>query len=146
MDVMTAMMTRHSRQTLSGPAPSDAESCYVLSGAAAAPDHGGLRPWRWILPRDGDRETLGACLAGEVVPERREQHARKLLRAPLVAALVFSPNVDHKVPEWEQLAAASSMTYAMQLLLHARAYGSIWRSGRLFDSRFHRHRSLLSSS
>ncbi|WP_409471676.1 nitroreductase family protein [Streptomyces sp. HC307] len=131
---MTAILTRRSRQTLSGPAPSDEEFCYLLSGAAAAPDHGGLRPWRWILLRDRDRETLGACLAGEVVPERQEQVARKLLRAPLVAVLVFSPNVDHKVPEWEQLAAASSMMYAMQLLLHARDYGSIWRSGRLCES------------
>lgn len=134
MDVMTAILTRRSRQSLREPAPSGAEFCYLLSGAAEAPDHGRLWPWRWILLREGDRETFGASLAGEVAPERQEQVAHKFLRAPLVAALVFSPNVSHKVQEWEQLAAASSMMYAMQLLLHARGYGSTWHTGRLCES------------
>lgn len=134
MDVMTAILTRRSRQTLSEPAPSDAEFRYLLSGAATAPDHGSLRPWRWVLLRDTDRQSLGSCLAGEAPPDRQQQITRKLMRAPLVAALVFTPTEGHKVPEWEQLAAASSMMYAMQLLLHARSYGSIWRTGRLCES------------
>ncbi|MFF1508341.1 nitroreductase family protein [Streptomyces sp. NPDC058326] len=134
MDVMTAVLTRRSRHVLREPAPGDAEFAYLLGGAAAAPDHGNIRPWRWILLRGEDREALGASLASEVPPEQRDRVAGKTLRAPLMAALVFRPAVGHKVPEWEQMAAASSVAYGLMLLLHARGYGSIWRTGRLCES------------
>lgn len=100
MDVMTAVLTRRSRQTLNEPAPGDAEFAYLLGGAAAAPDHGSLRPWRWILLRGEDRKTLGESLASEAPPEQRDRIAGKALRAPLMAALVFRPVAGHKVPEW----------------------------------------------
>ncbi|MGW2560943.1 nitroreductase family protein [Streptomyces sp. NPDC001514] len=135
MDVMTAVLTRRSRHVLHEPAPCDAEFTYLLNGAAAAPDHGSLRPWRWILLRDEDREALGACLASEAPPESQEHIAQKMLRAPLMATLVFCPTLGHKVAEWEQMAAVSSMAYGLMLLLHARGYGSIWRTGRLCESR-----------
>ncbi|MFC8224063.1 nitroreductase family protein [Streptomyces sp. NPDC057362] len=131
---MTAVLTRRSKHILHEPAPCDAEFTYLLNGAAAAPDHGSLRPWRWILLRGKDREALGTCLAAEAPPEQQERIARNMLRAPLKAGLVFSPTLGHKVPEWEQLAAASSMAYGLMLLLHSRGYGSIWRTGQLCRS------------
>ncbi|MEU7600588.1 nitroreductase family protein [Streptomyces sp. NPDC041003] len=131
---MTAVLTRRSRHLLHEPAPCDAEFAYLLGGAAAAPDHGGIRPWRWVLLRGEDREALGACLASEAEPEQRDRIARKALRAPLMAALVFCPSAGHKIPEWEQMAAASSMAYGLMLLMHSRGYGSIWRTGRLCES------------
>ncbi len=135
MDVMTAVLTRRSKHVLHDPAPCDTEFTYLLRGAAAAPDHGNLRPWRWILLRGKDREALGACLSAEAPPEHQERIARKVLRAPLKAGLVFCPTLGHKVPEWEQMAAASSMTYGLMLLLHSRGYGSIWRTGEMCRSR-----------
>ncbi|MEU1804051.1 nitroreductase family protein [Streptomyces sp. NPDC019937] len=131
---MTAILTRRSIHTLSGPAPSDQEFAYLLRGAAAAPDHGRLRPWRWILLRDADLEAVGACLAAEAEPEERATVERKFMRAPLKAVLVFSPAAEHRVPEWEQLASASNVAYGLMLLLHARGFGSIWRTGRLCQS------------
>lgn len=135
MDVMTAILTRRSEQHLAVPAPSDAEFTYLLQGAVTAPDHGKLRPWRWVLLREDDRETLGSCLAAETDDLPAEQVRAKLLRAPLVAALVLSPRVGHRIPEWEQLAAASCVTHSLMLLLHSRSYGSIWRTGRLTRSK-----------
>ncbi|MCQ4081695.1 nitroreductase [Streptomyces sp. RB6PN25] len=135
---MTAILTRRSEQMLSEPAPGDAEFTYLLQGASTAPDHGNLRPWRWVLLRDGDRDVLGSCLAAEVEAETEkisgEVVKAKVLRAPLVAALVFAPRPGHRIPEWEQLAATSCMVHALMLLLHARGYGSIWRTGRLCAS------------
>ncbi|WP_345044191.1 nitroreductase family protein [Streptomyces sannanensis] len=132
---MTVVLTRRSVQTLIELAPNDAEFAYLLGGAAAAPDHGSLRPWRWVPLRGTDRETLGARLATDVPPEQQEQIVRKVLRAPLMAALVFASTPGHKIPEWKQLAAASFMAYGLMLLLHARGYGRIWRTGRLCESR-----------
>ncbi|BFU47373.1 nitroreductase [Krasilnikovia sp. MM14-A1004] len=135
MDVLTAVVTRRSRHALHEPAPSDAEFTELLKGAAAAPDHGKMRPWRWILVRGHERDTLGRHLAIGEPPEEQARTVQRMLRAPLVAALVFCPTENHKVPEWEQLAAASSVAYGLMLLLHSRGYGSIWRTGRLCTSR-----------
>ncbi|CAL9285695.1 nitroreductase family protein [Streptomyces sp. SudanB182_2057] len=129
MDVFTALLTRRSEHHLVDPAPGDEEFAYLLKVAATAPDHGLLRPWRWILLRGADREELGACFAAAAPEERRSQAAAKTRRAPLLASLVFAPARAHKVPEWEQLAATSAMTHSLMLLLHSRGYGSIWRTG-----------------
>ncbi|AJT70096.1 nitroreductase family protein [Streptomyces chattanoogensis] len=134
MDVTTAMLTRRSEQLLLDPAPDDNEFTYLLKVAAAAPDHGRLRPWRWVLVRGDDRDALGACFAEEAQEGRQAQVTSKVQRAPLLASLVFSPVQGHKVPEWEQLAATSGMAHALMLLLHARGFGSIWRTGTLVHS------------
>lgn len=135
MDVMTAMLTRRSQQVLDGPSPGDEEFTYLVQGASSAPDHGRLRPWRWVLLRGDDRDVLGRALAQDAKDEHTaRQVTAKLHRAPLTAALVFSPHAAHRVPEWEQLAATSCMAHSLMLLLHSRGYGSIWRTGRLARS------------
>ncbi|WP_432129432.1 nitroreductase family protein [Streptomyces sp. bgisy082] len=131
---MTAVFTRRSASSLSEPAPNDEEFRYLLQGAATAPDHGQLRPWRWILVRGEQQRVLADCLAAESPDAAPEQIRRSVLRAPLKAVLVFAPRTGHKVPEWEQLAAASAMTQNLMLLLHSRGYGSKWRTGRLCTS------------
>lgn len=141
MDVMTAVLTRRSQHQLVEPAPNDQEFAYLLRAAATAPDHGRLRPWRWILVRDEGRAALGRCFADECAgPEaRRAQMEAKTQKAPLLATLVFSPVPDDigrgsPVPEWEQLVATSAMASFLILLLHTRGFGSVWRTGRFTDS------------
>ncbi|GAA3199943.1 nitroreductase family protein [Dactylosporangium siamense] len=134
MDVLTAILTRRSERSLVEPAPSAGEFAELLAVAATAPDHGQLRPWRWILVRDADRDALGACFAAGAEAGRAAEAAAKAHRAPLLATLVFQPRAGHRVPEWEQLAATSLMNHAMMLLLHSRGYGSIWRTGAFADS------------
>lgn len=134
MDVMTAVLTRRSPSDLADPAPNDEEFRYLLQGAATAPDHGQLRPWRWILVRGDQQAVLAECLAADNPELPYGQILRSVVRAPLKAVLVFAPRTGHRIPEWEQLAAASAMTHSLMLLLHARRYGSKWRTGRLCTS------------
>jgi nitroreductase len=134
MDVLTAILSRRSEHRLTEPAPATEEFTELLAVAATAPDHGQLRPWRWILLRGAERDALGECFAAEASAERAADAAAKPLRAPLLATLIFQPRPGHKVPEWEQLAATSLMSHAMMLLLHSRGYGSIWRTGVHTDS------------
>jgi nitroreductase len=129
MNLETAIVTRRSVRQLAGPAPSNDEFAELLRMAAMAPDHGLLRPWRWILVRDRARLVLGESFVAEAPSERPDLIAAKALRAPLLATLVFQPQRRHKVPEWEQLAATCGMSHALMLLLHSRGYGSIWRTG-----------------
>jgi nitroreductase len=128
MDVWTAILTRRSERHLTDPAPSEDEFAELLAAAATAPDHGMLRPWRWILVRGAERYALGAAWAADT-DWTADLAAAKVLRAPLLATLVFQPLRGHRIPEWEQLAATSVMNHAMMLLLHDRGYGSIWRTG-----------------
>ncbi|MGY0057746.1 nitroreductase family protein [Streptomyces sp. LZ34] len=129
MDVVTAVLTRRSHRLLTVPAPSEEEFLYLLRVAATSPDHGHLRPWRWITIRGAARRRLGESFAGELPGRQRERSVQKALRAPLLATLVFCPRTGHRVPRWEQLAATSAMTQTLILLLHSRGFGSIWRTG-----------------
>jgi len=125
MHVRDAVMTRRSFPRLKGPAPTDAEFRELVQLAATAPDHGRLHPWRWVLLRDAARDELAHGLANDHDVERQ---LRRVRRAPLLASLVFAPR-DRAVPEWEQLAAAVTMTTTLILLLHEAGYGSMWRTG-----------------
>ncbi|MFE9882721.1 nitroreductase family protein [Streptomyces sp. NPDC005784] len=66
MDVMTAVLSRRSEGQLSEPAPSTDEFAYLLRAAATAPDHGKLRPWRWILVHGEARDALGHAFADDL--------------------------------------------------------------------------------
>lgn len=142
MDLATAIRTRRSEQHLIDPAPSDAEFIELLGCAALSPDHGRLRPWRWVLLRDDARAELGTRFGRDSDDASRAgRTAAKPLRAPLLATLVFSPQPAARVPQWEQLSAAVAVANAMMLLLHDRGYGSIWRTGA--HTRSHGARDLL---
>jgi nitroreductase len=135
MELETAVRTRRSEHRLLDPAPSDEEFTDLLGWAATAPDHGRLRPWRWILVRGESRAALGASFAsGATDAEAVRRETRKPLRAPLLATLVLVPRRSHRVPHWEQLAASSAMVNSLMLLLHGRGFGSIWRTGASVDS------------
>jgi len=132
MELLDAVRGRRSVARLTAPAPSDDEILDLLGDAAGAPDHGLLRPWRLISLRDDARSLLGAAFAAdlpEVDPQARERAAGKPLRAPLLLSIVLTPKENPKVPEWEQLAAVAAMVHNLGLLLHARGWGAIWRTG-----------------
>ncbi|GAB2787752.1 nitroreductase family protein [Streptomyces daliensis] len=134
MELTEAVLTRRSRKDLAEPAPDTAEFTALLQAAASAPDHGRLRPWRWVLLRGAQRSLLGAAFAAHAPAPARDRAAAKARRAPLLASVVFAPRRDTSVPEWEQLAATAGVVHSLELLLHDRGWGSIWRTGREVDS------------
>lgn len=130
MDVMKAVLSRRSETRLTGPAPDDEELLDLVQTASAAPDHGMIRPWRLVTLRGDARTALGDALAlTDDDPERSRKVAANPQRAPLLVSIIFRPRVPHKVPEWEQLAAVASMVQNLQLLLHSKGWGAIWRTG-----------------
>jgi nitroreductase len=50
MDTLAALNTRHSVAPpfLAGPGPDEAMLAQILAAGASAPDHGRLRPWRFM--------------------------------------------------------------------------------------------------
>ncbi len=140
MDALDCILTRRSSGRLSEPAPSGDELDILLAAAAAAPDHGLLRPWRFVVLRGHALERLGEVFAkaeearsaesGTPVAEEVLARTRgKPLRAPLIVALIASPKPSPKVPAWEQVASAAAAAQNLCLAAHALSYGSMWRTG-----------------
>jgi len=142
MDALTALTTRISPAALDAPGPSGDTLQKILEAAVAAPDHGRMRPWRFILIDGAAREKFGALLAEALV--RREPMApagkleaerKKALRAPLIVVVAASVQSNAKVPEVEQLVAVGAAAQNMLVAAYALGFGGFWRTGAIaYDS------------
>ncbi|HWX86482.1 MAG TPA: nitroreductase family protein [Xanthobacteraceae bacterium] len=98
-DALKLLATRRSFKAveLAGPAPAAAEIDTLLTIASRVPDHGKLTPWRFIVFEGEARRATGAAIAAafrvkypDAKPEHVEAELGRLLRAPLVIAMVTS--------------------------------------------------------
>lgn len=140
MDVLTAIKARRSISRLTEPAPSEAELTTILEAAACAPDHGELRPWRFVVLSGNAKEAFGTVLAAateadcrdqgrEAEPAKLAKDRSKLGRAPLVVIFACDYQSSEKIPREEQFAAVAAATQNACLAATALGYGSIWRTG-----------------
>lgn len=136
MDALTAITTRRSVGKVVEPGPDRDELEVLLGAAAAAPDHGLLKPWRVVVLRGAARERLGEAFAtahAQREPAADEAalagSAGKPLRAPVLVAVLYEPRPSVKVPAWEQLAATAAAVQNLLLAAHARGWGAMWRTG-----------------
>lgn len=118
------------------PAPDAAALDLAVSAALCAPDHGGLRPWRFVFIAGEARHDFGDLLAASLArrapstpPERLELERAKPLRAPLLVAAGAALRHDRPgVPVWEQEAAAAAGTMNFLNALEAMGFGGVWLS------------------
>ncbi len=146
MDALAALTTRASARELTAPAPDDAALAKMLAAAVAAPDHGRLRPWRFIAVRGEALRRLGEVMAAALkarepgAPEALLAKEReKPLRAPLVlvAAAKILPN--HKIPVIEQTIAVGAAVQNLIVAAHALGWGTMWKTGApAYDARVKR--------
>jgi len=136
MDALTALTTRVSPAALDAPGPSGDTLQRILEAAVAAPDHGRMRPWRFILIEGAARDKFGTLLAESL--SRREPMApagkldaerKKALRAPLIVVVAASVQSNAKVPEVEQLVAVGAAAQNMLVAAYALGFGGFWRTG-----------------
>jgi nitroreductase len=136
MEAIECIMTRRSAARLVEPAPAAEDLEILLRAAMAAPDHGRLRPWRFVVIRGSGLERLGDVFAKahaarepEADGDALERTRGKPLRAPLIVAVVSSPKPSPKIPGWEQVASAAAAAENLSLAAHALGYGCMWRTG-----------------
>lgn len=137
MDALQIIATRTSPRTIGPEELPEADIAAALEAAVRAPDHGRLRPWRFVLIRGRDRAALGELLADSLrrrMPEASEAELQrergKADRAPLIIALAARTVPDHpKIPEIEQILAAGAAAQNLVLALHAQGYGAQWKTG-----------------
>lgn len=140
MDVLDAIRARRSIGRLSEPAPTNDELDLILRAATCAPDHGSLRPWRFVVLEGGAKDAFGPVLAAATEAEYRdrgldpeaakvEKDRHKMERAPLLVAVACAYQPSEKVPHQEQFAAAVAAVQNACLAATALGYGSMWRTG-----------------
>jgi len=134
--VLDGLLSRVSVGALGEPAPDEAAVRSIIEAALRAPDHGKLRPWRFILIRGDARARLGEVFARTLQARDPgapaavvEKERGKPLRAPLVIAIGARIHADHKIPETEQLLSAGAAAMNMLNAIHALGFGGVWRTG-----------------
>ena len=141
-----------SRQTvlpkrLADPGPTADELQALLDLAAAAPDHGQLTPWRFIVVPAAQRHRLAEVFAQALADrdpaataEQLAQAREKAYRAPLLmlAVACLGPR-DPDVPALERMVSMGAALQNLLLGAHALGYGAGLTSGQAMSSP-HLHR------
>lgn len=139
MDVLEAMRTRATTPPvkMGEPGPDGAALRAMVEAAAAAPDHGKLEPFRFLVVRGDARARLGTLFAesarrerpGATEAELRRQ-AEAPLRAPVLVVAVARVRRDHpKIPADEQRASAACAVQNLLLAAHALGFAAKWSTG-----------------
>ena len=136
MDAIELLLGRTSASKLAEPAPTEAELDVMLRSAVCAPDHGRLRPWRFVVVQAGQRERFGALMAEtlrarspDASPELLGRERGKAMRAPLIMVVAARLRTDRNIPAIEQIASAAAAAQNIMLAAHAQGYGAMWKTG-----------------
>jgi len=119
---------------LSAPGPKPEELDLMLRIASRVPDHKKLAPWRFIVLEGDARARLGDVIAEACIEEEKERPSEirlgmergRLLRAPLVIAVVSRVTPHRSAPEWEQILSAGAACFSLCLAANALGYGTSW--------------------
>jgi nitroreductase len=137
----------HGRRTvlpkrLAAPGPDALQLQRILGAPAAAPDHGELLPWRFVIVPDTARTALADAFAqalrerDETATEEQLAQAReKAFRAPLLLLAVADlGSGEDEIPATERLLSAGCAIQNMLLMATALGFGSALTSGKAMAS------------
>lgn len=119
---------------LVAPGPSAEQLETILTVAARVPDHKKLAPWRFIVFEGDARAQMGevfaaACAAEDKEPPspvRLDFERRRLMRSPLVVAVISRVVPNPGAPEWEQVLSAGAACFNLCLAANALGFGTCW--------------------
>jgi nitroreductase len=130
------MLNRASAPRLVEPAPSKEHLEIILRAAANAPDHGKLKPWRFIVVAGEARERFGDLMARTlqqrdpaVSPEMLQRERDKSMRSPMIVVAAAKVNTASKIPAIEQVLAVAASVQNMILSAVSLGYGTMWKTG-----------------
>jgi nitroreductase len=137
MELFDAIETRSSSGRLTDPGPSAEQLDRLLRAAARAPDHGRMKPWRFIVLNGADREAFAAAAAAakrarlpDMTDEQFAAERDKILRSPtIVVAGCAVERGNAKIPEIEQVVAVGAAVENLFLAAHDLGLGVMWKTG-----------------
>jgi nitroreductase len=136
MQTIDALLQRRSAKALTAPAPDVGALDLIFASAAAAPDHGRLRPFRFIVIQGDSLGRFGDLLAAHLRrqhPTTSEESLRrerqKAFRAPMIVVVAAVCTPGGKIPVIEQVLAAGAAAQNMMLAATALGFNSMWKTG-----------------
>ena len=137
MELISAVETRTSAARLAEPGPSPEELDRLLQAAGRAPDHGRLKPWRFIVLTDTLREAFTVAAAEAklarlpaMTAEQLDAEREKMNRSPTIVVIGCAVNrAQTKIPEIEQVIAVGAAAQNLFLGAHDMGYGVMWKTG-----------------
>ena len=134
-DALALLASRRSAslKAMHGPGPDADQLAKIFEIAVRVPDHGKLVPWRFLLFEGEARAAFGEKLAGRwqvLHPDHGAEtlafEAARLMRAPVVIAVVSQAAPHVKIPEWEQELSAGAVCQNILLAATAMGLGCQW--------------------
>lgn len=136
MDALQALHTRVSSPRLGEEVPGEETLSNIFKAALRAPDHGQLRPWRFLVVQGDDRGNLGelfvrAALTDDdsISEQALDKVRKKPFRGAMIVITIARITPHPKVPEMEQVISAGAAIQNMLIAAHAQGVGAMWRTG-----------------
>lgn len=130
---LIAMRRSVSKRSLIEPGPDPEQLDDLLTVATRVPDHRRLAPWRFLVFEGAARETFNAR-AVEIQKQENPDASETMLadtasyftRAPVVIAVISSPDPTHKTPVWEQELSCGALCQNLMLAANASGWAGCW--------------------
>jgi len=124
------------------PGPSAAQLQQIFAAAAAAPDHGEITPWRFVIVPGPKRALLAEVFSSALLdrdtaatPAQLETAREKAFRAPLlILAIARLGRADPDIRAAARLVSLGCAIQNMLLAAHAMGYGCGLTSGQAMTS------------
>ncbi|WP_025885540.1 nitroreductase family protein [Asaia prunellae] len=137
---LEVLLSRASTDHLTAPAPDKVQIARILSAGLRAPDHGKIRPWRYIVIKGKHRaefaeQVVKAMISVDPeVPEKKIAKRReRFSEMPMTIALVMALEPKSKIPVQEQEMSVAAGAMNVLNALHAEGFGGFWVSGDFAD-------------
>lgn len=143
MDAIDALMSRRSyaRGNLIQPAPNKEQIEIILQAAMTVPDHGNLKPWRFILVQDQGIEDLSILVkqkyAESLSKENLDSFVKEISETPMMLFVCSDLTLEHNVTVLDQQLAGAAACEHILLAAHALGFAGIWHSSEADDDLRH---------
>ncbi len=130
---LIALRRSVSKRGLMAPGPDATALDELLTVAARVPDHRRLAPWRFLV-FEGDARDVFNQRAVEIQKREDPDASETMLadtasyftRAPVVVAVISSPDPTHKTPVWEQELSCGALCQNLLLAANASGWAGCW--------------------
>ncbi|MEE2929528.1 MAG: nitroreductase [Pseudomonadota bacterium] len=128
-----ALRRSTSKRGLIAPGPSPQALDELLTVATRVPDHRRLAPWRFLVFEDAERQAFNDR-AVEIQKQENPDASEAMLadtagyftRAPVVVAVISSPDPSHKTPVWEQELSCGALCFNLLMSANASGWAGCW--------------------
>ncbi|MEG9489178.1 nitroreductase family protein [Mannheimia indoligenes] len=132
MQILDLLHHRRSNKKFGDKAPTPEQLEQILKAGLRVPDHGKLKPYRFVVIEKSGMPQLCELFKAVVeefdMGEERFKKAEKLSnQAPMIIGVIAK--LDHsiaKVPAWEQMITAGCSSYAIQLAANSLGFDTVW--------------------